>query len=86
MIKEYTFNTGVKPFDFDPPAGMAFMKGFRDSGNGVYVIPFKCEEVPKEYRPTIGVSIPFPNMKNAILREVLPGSAMLSKYVYFTKI
>ena len=39
-MKRFQFNTGVRPFDHNPPAGMAFMEGFEDSGNGGYVIPF----------------------------------------------
>lgn len=83
-MKTYHFNTGVRPFDFDPPAGMAFMKGFKDSGNGVYVIPFDCEEVPKGYRPTICCDIlDYPNTDDYIIREIEPGSALKGKYVYF---
>jgi hypothetical protein len=98
MIKEYTFNTGVKPFSHNPPAGMAFMSGFRDSGNGVYVIPFECEEVPEGFKFAIGCDyddIPFDYIKSfnqniktmddVIIREILPGSRMLSKYAYFVK-
>lgn len=86
MIKEYTFNTGVKPFNHNPPAGMAFMKGFRDSGNGVYVIPFQCEEVPKEYKLELCCDdLNYPIQGEYIIREILPGSALISKYAYFLK-
>ncbi len=91
MIKTYQFNTGVRPFDHDPPAGMAFMDGYIDSGNGVYVIPFQCEEVPVGY--SFKFSCDNPNMDkeqnpfcysgNIIRRDILPGSAMMSKYAYF---
>jgi hypothetical protein len=84
MIKEYTFNTGVKPFSHNPPAGMAFMSGFRDSGNGVYVIPFECEEVPEGFKCVMACDSP--DIKgDYIIREILPGSRMLSKYAYFVK-
>jgi len=87
MIKEYLFNTGVKPFSFSPPAAMAFMSGFRNSGNGVYVIPFKCEEVPKGY--TFSFTSNESNStynKHCIVREIQSESRMLGKYAYFTKI
>jgi len=45
-MKKFQFNTGVRPFSHTLPAGMAFMKGFENSGNGVYVIPFYCDNVP----------------------------------------
>lgn len=84
MIKEYVFNTGVRPFDFDPPAGMAFMKGFRNSGNGVYGIPFECEEVPNGYIPTICCDTKeYPNTNDNLVREIKLGSALKGKYVYF---
>lgn len=98
MIKEYTFNTGVKPFNSSPPAGMAFMSGFRDSSNGVYVIPFECEEVPEGYKFVMACdsdNLPFDYIKrfnkdittkdDVIIREILAGSRMKSKYAYFVK-
>jgi hypothetical protein len=86
MIKEYTFNTGVKPFDFTPPAGIAFMKGFRDSGNGVYVIPFKCEEVPKNYKFILACDFKnYPIKGDVIIRKIKGESALKSKYAYFIK-
>lgn len=86
MEKEYTFNTGVKPFDFNPPAGMAFIKGFRDSGNGVYVIPFMCEEVPETSKFKFACdTLEYPGNENYIIREIQPGSKLKSKYAYFTK-
>lgn len=86
MLVEYTFNTGVRPFDHEPPAGMAFMTGFRDSGNGVYVIPFMCEEVPEGYKLEMACdSADYPMQCDHVVREIAPGSRMMSKYAYFTK-
>ncbi len=86
MIKEYQFNTGVKPFDFNPHAGMAFMDGFRDSGNGVYVIPFTCEEVPENYKFLLACdSLDYLiNQEDYLIREILSGK-LISKYAYFIK-
>lgn len=84
MIKEYVFNTGVKPFDHNPPAAMAFMKGFRDSGNGVYVIPFTCEEVPNNFKLEMATDNMIEENENLIRREILSGN-LISKYAYFKK-
>ena len=84
MTKEYVFNTGVKPFDHNPPASMAFMKGFRDSGNGVYVIPFTCEEVPSEFKFDFATDMLLEEGNSLIRREILSGN-ILSKYAYFSK-
>lgn len=92
MIKTYQFNTGVRPFDFDPPAAMALMNGFVDSGNGVYVIPFRCEEVPDNYKFILACdSMDYPkdasplDGKDYLIRRIRPGSAMQAKYAYFIK-
>ena len=82
-IKEYHFNTGVRPFDFNPPAGMAFMEGFKDSGNGVYVIPFECEEVPEGAKHTFSTDTFFEESPGFIRREIVKSIAMKSKYAYF---
>lgn len=81
-MKEFTFNTGVRPFDFTPPAGMAFMKGFRDSGNGVYVIPFYCENVPDNAKFIYGSNEFKEDTEESICREI-HNSALLSKYAHF---
>lgn len=83
MLKEYTFNTGVKPFDFNPPAGMVYISGYRDSGNGVYVIPFMCEEIPKEYSLSHCCDVDY--KENCIKREIQKGSRIISKYAFFAK-
>ena len=84
MLKEYTFNTGVRPFNHNPPAGMAFMSGFRDSGNGVYVIPFWCEEVPEGSTLSHCYDIDDkPSSEGLIKREIQPGSRIISKYAFF---
>lgn len=65
---------------------MAFMKGFRDSGNGVYVIPFRCEEVPAQYSAYMACDTPDIHLEQEfVVREILPGSRLLSKYAYFIK-
>ena len=84
MIKEYSFNTGVRPLDFNPPAGMAFKKGFRNSGNGVYVIPFTCEEVPTGFKLEFATDTFIEEEDNLIRREILTGG-LNSKYAYFKK-
>lgn len=83
-MKTFYFNTGVRPFDHNPPAGMAFMKGFKDSGNGVYVIPFEVEDVPDD-ATFIGACDNPEYMKgdNIIYREIQPGSRLVSKYAFF---
>lgn len=82
MLKEYTFNTGVRPFDHNPPAGIAFMKGFRDSGNGVYVIPFHCEEVPDNAKLEYAADNPMPGTEHYIKREMF-NTVLKSKYAFF---
>lgn len=84
-MKTFHFNTGVKPFNHTPPAGMAFMKGFIDSGNGVYVIPFDCEDVPDG--ATFKFACDNPNLypgSGYIVREI-HNSTLVSKYAYFSK-
>ena len=81
-MKEFTFNTGVRPFDHNPPAGMAFIKGFRDSGNGVYVIPFYCENVPEKAIFKFACDTFKEDTKEIICRKIY-NSALLSKYAYF---
>ena len=84
MIKEYWANTGVKPFDYDPPAGMAFLDGFINSGNGVYVIPFTCEEVPENYKFEMACDITnYPNTEDYLVREIVSSTRLKSKYAYF---
>lgn len=82
-MKTYYCNTGVKPFNHNPPAGMAFMKGFKDSGNGVYVIPFDCEEVPKGAKLMYIADKAMPNDEHLIKREI-HNSVMMSKYAFFS--
>jgi hypothetical protein len=83
-MKTYYLNTGVRPFDHDPPAGMASMKGFVDSGNGTYIIPFDCEEVPEGAKPFMACDSPDLKKEDndVIVREMF-NSRLLSKYVYF---
>lgn len=83
MLKEYVFNTGVRPFDHNPPAAMAFMPGFRDSGNGVYVIPFQCEEVPENAKLQYTTDTFFEETPGFIRREIVESIAIKSKYAYF---
>ena len=81
-MKRFQFNTGVKPFDFDPPAGIAFMEGYENSGNGVYVIPFYCKDVPDNaiFEHTCDKFIE--DTDEIICREI-HNSALISKYAHF---
>lgn len=81
-MKRFTFNTGVKPFYFNPPAGMAFMKGFEDSGNGVYVIPFYCNDVPDSASFKYASDHFEKDTETTICREIY-NSAIVSKYAHF---
>lgn len=81
-LKKFTFNTGVKPFDYSPPAGMAFMKGYEDSGNGIYVIPFYCKNVPENAIFKYASDKFKEDTKESICREI-NNSALLSKYAHF---
>ena len=83
MQREYYFNIGVKPYDFDPPAAMAFMPGFIDSGNGVYVIPFTCEEVPKGYKPYQADSTYKEDTETTCCRRVIKSIGLKSLFVHF---
>lgn len=83
-IKTYYMNTGVRPFDFDPPAAMAFMKGYKDSGNGVYVIPFDCEEVGEGFKPYQADDYFVENSEGNICRQI-SNTILKSKYVHFKK-
>lgn len=81
-MKKFVFSTGVRPFDHNPPAGMAFMKGFEDSGNGVYVIPFYCENVPDNARFKYASDHFKEDTEDSICREI-HNSALISKYAHF---
>jgi len=81
-MQKFTFNTGVKPFDHSPPAGMAFMKGFEDSGNGVYVIPFYCKDVPDNATFKHADDYFVEDTTESICREIYD-SALISKYAHF---
>jgi hypothetical protein len=81
-LRRFQFNTGVRPFDHNPPAGMAFMKGFEDSGNGVYVIPFYCEDVPENATFQYACDYDIPGEEHLLKREI-HNSVLLSKYAFF---
>lgn len=81
-MKTFNFNTGVKPFDHNPPADMAFMKGYKDSGNGVYVIPFDCKDVPDGATFAYACDHNIPGDEDLIKREIF-NSILISKYAYF---
>jgi hypothetical protein len=82
--KEFVFNTGVKPYNHNPPAGMAFMKGFRDSGNGVFVIPFTCKNVPENITLSYTSDEFKKDTDTTICREIY-NSVIKSKYAHFIK-
>lgn len=81
-LRRFQFNTGVRPFDHTPPAGMAFMKGFEDSGNGVYVIPFYCEDVSDNAILKYAADQPMPGDEHLLKREI-HDSVLISKYAFF---
>jgi hypothetical protein len=81
-MKKFQFNTGVRPFDHHPPAGMAFMDGFEDSGNGVYVIPFYCENVPDNASFKYTDDYFIEDTSESICREIY-NSRLISKYAHF---
>ncbi len=84
-LQRFQANTGVRPFDFNPPAGMAFMEGFEDSGNGVYVIPFYCYDVPKGAKFTFAADNPDLGKlsnKKVIVRKIY-NSKLTSEFAYF---
>lgn len=81
-IRTFIFDTGVRR-DYDRTNQLP--DGARWAGE-VMVFPFKCRDVPE------GASLMFlcddPALKeasypNAIVRELLPGSGMVSRYAYF---
>jgi len=81
-MTRFLFDTGVKPFEFTPPAAMATMKGFVNSGNGVYVIPFYCEDVPKQAVLKHCCDQFIPDTDEMICREI-HNSILISKYAHF---
>lgn len=81
-MERFQFNTGVKPFNHNPPAGMAYMKGFEDSGNGVYVIPFYCKDVPDNATLKHCCEEFIEDTDEVICREI-HNCKLLSKYAYF---
>lgn len=82
-MRRFVFNTGVRPFALVPPAAMAFMDGYEDSGNGVYVIPFYCEDVPENAVFKYASNNFEQDTSESICREIY-NSALLSKYAHFT--
>lgn len=76
-MNTFYFNTGVKRND-NPHVGV-------DSGNGVMVIPFDCEDVPSNAKFAFASN--YPNQKdndpNFIVREI-HNSTLVSKYAFFT--
>ena len=81
-MKRFQFNTGIKPFDHNPPAVMVFMDGFEDSGNGVYVIPFYCEDVPYNASFRYASDDFKEDTEESICREI-HNSKLISKYAHF---
>jgi hypothetical protein len=81
-MRRFHFNTGVRPFDHNPPAGMAFMKGYENSGNGVYVIPFYCENVPENAIFKQCDNIFKEDTDESICREI-HNTPLLGKYAHF---
>lgn len=81
-MRRFQFNTGVRPFDFTPPAGMAFIKGYVDSGNGVYVIPFYCENVPENAVFKQSDNTFKEDTNESICREI-HNAPLMGKYAHF---
>ncbi len=82
MKTTHYFNTGVRPHSV---TNWRLSKGHVVKG-GTEQVPFECEDVPE--RATLMFLCDSPDLReskldNVIVREVLPGSAMLSRYAYF---
>lgn len=81
-MKTFYFNTGVRPYNRNPP--VKIMPGYVMRG-GVMVIPFDCENVPEG--ATFMFACDNPKLKeadyeNVIVREIF-NSKLVSKYAYF---
>lgn len=78
-MKTFHFNTGVNCRTTEQHVSEGI-----DSGNGVIVIPFDCEDVPE--RAEFAFACNSPNIKKDdtgfIVREI-HNSRLLSKYAYF---
>ncbi len=77
-MKTFYFDTGVRPYAHTPPVPVTSGYVLR----GTMQIPFNCEGVPDGAffkfaadDPTLG--------KGLHCAEILPGSAMVSKYAFF---
>lgn len=81
-MTRFIFNTGVKPFEFTPPAAMAGMKGFVETGDGVYGIPFYCEDVPKSAILKYCCDQLVTDTDQLICRKI-HHSILMSKYAHF---
>lgn len=77
MIREFTFNTGVRVENnrLGPTGG-------RLAPNGVWTIPFTCDDVP-DGATFVFASDSAPVDAGHIRREIQPGSGLLSRYAYF---
>jgi len=85
MVKTFYFNTGVTPQNGTPDNPIPLMEGQIWRG-GTKQIPFQCEDVPDG--AVFKFASPYPDVQgheNYIVREILEGSAMMSKYAYFSK-
>lgn len=81
-MTRFLFNTGVKPFESTPPAAMASMPGYVDTGSGVYAIPFYCKDVPKGAVLKYCCDQFTPDTEELICREI-HYSVLISKYAHF---
>ena len=74
-MKTFYFNTGVK-ISVNP-----HIKGGVDSGNGIVVIPFQCDDVPDNAIFLHACDNPNPANERIIVREIK--GELHSKYAHF---
>lgn len=82
-VRTFEFNTRVRPSSGAKLCpGQVWRMGL--SGEPVKVIPFQCEDVPEG--AIFAFAAPSADLyphAGFIVREILPGSALVSKYAYF---
>lgn len=84
MTTTFYFNTGVRMGKNPGLHERAITQKALDDGLPIYLIPFKCKDVPKGY-DFIGASDYKEAFKGVavIRREIIQPSYMMSKYAFF---
>jgi hypothetical protein len=79
-MKTFYFDTGVRVHEHVPPVRLP--KGNVVSSNGVHLIPFDCDDVPKNATFKFACDSTPPRSEHLLKREI-HNSNLVSKFAFF---